>query len=110
MKKVFKKKLMFVNNITLKYDYNGLRIQKGNRTYYWQGNNLIMECWLNGSIENYIYYYYDESGVCGICYNDSEYYYRYNIFSKEWFIKQGFIQEFTAGLKYGINKIRDLFF
>lgn len=39
-----------------------------------------MERWLNGSAENYIYYYYDESGVCGMCYNGSEYYYRKNIF------------------------------
>lgn len=39
-----------------------------------------MERWLTGSTENYIYYYYDESGVCGMCYNGSEYYYRKNIF------------------------------
>ena len=35
---------------------------------------------MSGSTENYIYYYYDESGVCGMCYNGSEYYYRKNIF------------------------------
>ena len=38
-----------------------------------------MERWLNGSAENYIYYYYDESGVCGMNYNGTEYYYRKNI-------------------------------
>ena len=74
------RKLTSINGVALKYDYNGLRIQKGDRTYYWQGNNLIMERWMSGSTENYIYYYYDESGVCGMCYNGSEYYYRKNIF------------------------------
>ena len=74
------RKLTSIDGVELKYDYNGLRTQKGERTYYWQGNNLIMECWLTGSAENYIYYYYDESGVCGMCYNGSEYYYRKNIF------------------------------
>lgn len=38
-----------------------------------------MERWLTGSTENYIYYYYDESGVCGMNYNGTEYYYRKNI-------------------------------
>lgn len=74
------RRLTSIDGVELKYDYNGLRTQKGERTYYWQGNNLIMECWLTGSAENYIYYYYDESGVCGMCYNGSEYYYRKNIF------------------------------
>ena len=74
------RRLTSIDGVALKYDYNGLRIQKGERTYYWQGNNLIMERWLTGSAENYIYYYYDESGVCGICYNGTEYYYRKNIF------------------------------
>lgn len=39
-----------------------------------------MERWVKNDTENYIYYYYDESGVCGMCYNGSEYYYRKNIF------------------------------
>ncbi|MBR1677338.1 MAG: RHS repeat-associated core domain-containing protein [Clostridia bacterium] len=74
------RKLTSIDGVALKYDCNGLRIQKGDRTYYWQGNNLIMERWMSGSAENYIYYFYDESGVCGMCYNGSEYYYRKNIF------------------------------
>ena len=35
-----------------------------------------MEC--RGS--SFIYYHYDESGVCGMSYNGTEYYYRKNIF------------------------------
>lgn len=74
------RKLTSIDGVELKYDYNGLRIQKGERTYYWQGNNLIMERWVKNGTENYIYYYYDESGVCGMNYNGTEYYYRKNIF------------------------------
>lgn len=39
-----------------------------------------MERWVKNGTENYIYYYYDESGVCGMNYNGTEYYYRKNIF------------------------------
>ncbi len=37
-----------------------------------------MERWGNSG-DNSIYYYYDESGVCGMNYNGSEYYFRKNI-------------------------------
>lgn len=73
------RRLTSIDGVALKYDYNGLRIQKGERTYYCQGNNLIMERWVKNDTENYIYYYYDESGVCGMNYNGTEYYYRKNI-------------------------------
>ena len=73
------RKLTSVDGTTMDYDYNGLRIRKGNKTYYWQGSNLIMERWVKNGAESYIYYYYDESGVCGMNYNGTEYYYRKNI-------------------------------
>lgn len=74
------RRLTSIDGVALKYDYNGLRTQKGDRTYYWQSDNLIMERWVKNGTENYIYYYYDESGVCGMNYNGTEYYYRKNIF------------------------------
>lgn len=73
------RRLTSIDGVALKYDYNGLRTQKGDRTYYWQSDNLIMERWVRNGAENYIYYYYDESGVCGMNYNGTEYYYRKNI-------------------------------
>ena len=74
------RKLTSIDGVAMEYDYNGLRVRKGDKTYYWQGGNLVMERWVKNDTENYIYYYYDESGVCGMCYNGSEYYYRKNIF------------------------------
>ena len=38
-----------------------------------------MERWTQEGDEKYIYYYYDESGVCGMNYNGSEYYFHKNI-------------------------------
>ena len=73
------RKLMSIDGIAMDYDYNGLRVRKGDKTYYWQSGNLIMERWVKNGGENYIYYYYDESGVCGMNYNGTEYYYRKNI-------------------------------
>ena len=74
------KRLTSIDGMSLAYDYNGLRIKKGDRNYYWQSGNLVMERWVKNGTENYIYYYYDESGVCGMNYNGKEYYYRKNIF------------------------------
>ena len=74
------RKLMSIDGVAMDYDYNGLRVKKGDKTYYWQSSNLIMERWLKNGAESYIYYYYDESGVCGMNYNGTEYYYRKNIF------------------------------
>ena len=69
-------KLTKVGDTTMQYDYNGLRTRKGERYYYWLGNTLKMERWG----ENTIYYYYDESGVSGFRYNNTDYYYHKNIF------------------------------
>lgn len=73
------RKLMTANGIAMEYDYNGLRVKKGDKIYYWQNDNLIMERWMKNGEENYIYYHYDESGVCGMNYNGTEYYYLKNI-------------------------------
>lgn len=72
--------LKTIAGVAMTYDLNGLRTTKGNKRYYWQNGNLIMECWTDNGVENYIYYYYDNSGVCGFKYNGEEYYYRKNIF------------------------------
>lgn len=74
------RRLTSIDGVALEYDYNGLRVKKGDRNYYWQSGNLAMERWVKNGTENYIYYYYDESGVCGMNYNGTEYYYRKNIF------------------------------
>ena len=74
------RRLTSIDGVALEYDYNGLRVKKGDRNYYWQSGNLVMERWVKNGTENYIYYYYDESGVCGMNYNGTEYYYRKNIF------------------------------
>ncbi len=71
--------LTAIDGIAMAYDYNSLRVKKGDKTYYWQSGKLVMERWLKNGAENYIYYYYDESGVCGMNYNGAEYYYRKNI-------------------------------
>lgn len=73
------RKLIQLDDVAMEYDYNDLRIKKGNKKYYWQRNNLIMEQWTKNNQENYIYYYYDETGICGMNYNGTEYYYRKNI-------------------------------
>lgn len=74
------RKLMNINGVAMDYDCSGLRTKKGDKIYYWLNGNLIMERWLKNGSEQYIYYYYDESGVCGMNYNGTEYYFRKNIF------------------------------
>ena len=66
------------------YDRNGRRIKKvvknGNsyeyHNYYYDGDRLIAE--KRG--DDYLYFFYDESGVCGVRYNDSNFEYVKNIF------------------------------
>ncbi|MDE6201767.1 MAG: hypothetical protein K2M47_07855 [Clostridiales bacterium] len=71
------RKLVKIDNTVMEYDYNAMRVKKGNRRYYWQGNNLRME--KDGTPNGMIYYYYDESGVCGMNLNGTDYYYRKNM-------------------------------
>ena len=63
----------------MEYDYKSLRLKKGNKIYFWQDNKLIMERWTQEGNEKYIYYYYDESGVCGMHYSGADYYFHKNI-------------------------------
>ena len=74
------RKATSIDGIALDYDYNDLRVKKGAKTYYWNNKNLILETWVKDGTHHRIYYYYDESGVCGMNYNGSEYYFRKNIF------------------------------
>ncbi|MDE5593263.1 MAG: hypothetical protein K2I75_04955 [Clostridiales bacterium] len=71
------RKLVKIDNTAMEYDYNGMRVKKGSKRYYWQGDNLRMEN--DSSSDSKIYYYYDESGVCGMNLNGTDYYYRKNI-------------------------------
>ena len=72
------KRVASINGVALEYDYNGLRVLKGSRKYYWQNGNLKAEVWSENGTENRIYYRFDESGVSGFNYNGKEYYYRKN--------------------------------
>ena len=44
----------------------------------WYNGNLILECWKENDTEKYIYYCYDESGVCGMYYNYQDCYFEKN--------------------------------
>jgi len=61
------------------YDYQGLRTQKhvmGSDTYYfWVGNRLVAE--KTGQVNKW--FYYDESGVCGMQYGGIDYIFEKNI-------------------------------
>lgn len=64
----------------MEYDYNGLRVKKGDKIFFWQNGNLIAERWVENGTEKFIYYYYDESGVSGFRYDNTDYHYQKNIF------------------------------
>lgn len=56
---------------TFAYNADGIRIRKNSTTYELDGSNIIKES-RNG---NDIVYYYDNTGVCGFCYNGKNYFY-----------------------------------
>ncbi len=74
------RKLKSVNSVNMEYDYNGLRVKKGDKIFFWQNGNLIAERWVENGTEKFIYYYYDESGVSGFRYDNTDYHYQKNIF------------------------------
>lgn len=74
------RKLKSVNSVNMEYDYNGLRVKKGDKIFFWQNGNLIAERWVESGTEKFIYYYYDESGVSGFRYDNTDYHYQKNIF------------------------------
>ena len=74
------RKLKSVNSVNMEYDYNGLRVKKGDKIFFWQNGNLIAERWVESGNEKFIYYYYDESGVSGFRYDNTDYHYQKNIF------------------------------
>ena len=73
-------RLESVDDTTMEYGYNGLRMRKGNRYFYWLGDTLKTERWTENNMEKSIYYVYDEQGICGFNYYGTEYYLRRNIF------------------------------
>ena len=60
---------------TFAYNADGIRIRKNTTTYTLDGSNIIKES-RNG---NDIIYYYDNTGVCGFCYNGKNYFYLKNL-------------------------------
>ena len=74
------KNLVKADGLQMEYDYNGLRTKKGNKKYFWYGNRLLAETYIENNVEKTIYYRYDESGVCGMKIGAVDYYFRKNIF------------------------------
>ena len=70
------RRMISCNGTALAYDYRGLRVKKGNKEYFWVGNNLKAE--YDGT--NAIYYYYDSTGICGMNLNGTKYWFRKNAF------------------------------
>ena len=69
------RRLMTCDNVNMAYDYRGMRVKKGSTEYFWVGNQLKAQRTGN----NYIYFYYDQTGICGIKYNGTDYYFLRNI-------------------------------
>ena len=67
--------------VTMQYDYAGLRTKKQRTVdgvelyYFWQGNQLMAELHAG----QLVYYYYDETGVCGMNLWGQDYYFRKNV-------------------------------
>ena len=70
----------FGNQTNCEYDVNGLRLKKHTTNYYWEGEKLVAEKTVNRGVIHFIYYRYDETGVCGMSYEGSDYFFRKNIF------------------------------
>ncbi len=74
------------NNFSYKYDANGLRYEKtvnGITTrQYLEGNKVIAEEELNtsGTVAHTKYYIYDQTGIAGMVYDGSTYYFEKNLF------------------------------
>ncbi len=66
-------------NVSFKYNADGVRISKTvnnvDTNYYLENKKIIFEKTGN----NYIYYFYDHTGVAGFIYNNSKYYYLKNL-------------------------------
>ena len=73
------------NNFSYEYDADGYRVQKtvnGLTTrYYLDGERVLFEERLNASgvVTSRIYYHYDLTGIAGMVYNGSTYFFRKNI-------------------------------
>ena len=67
--------LQSVGGTTFEYDFKGRRTKKGSTEYYYDGDRLITEKRGN----NYLHFFYDESGVCGMRYNGENYEFLRNV-------------------------------
>ena len=78
------------NYIMCNYAYNagGYRVSKTVQTkggntvthkYWLEGSRILKETRIGGSTNETLLYYYDATGVCGMNYNGTDYYYRKNI-------------------------------
>ena len=68
------------DNTTFVYDINGLRVKKNDTHYYLSGDKIIVERRVEDGAVKFVYYRYDDSGVCGMNYDGTDYYFRKNIF------------------------------
>ena len=68
------------DNTTFAYDINGLRVKKNDTHYYLSGDKIIVERRVEDGAVKFVYYRYDDSGVCGMNYDGTDYYFRKNIF------------------------------
>ena len=65
---------------TFEYDINGLRLKKNDVEFCYFNDNLLAEFKKDGDKDVFVYYRYDDSGVCGMNYDGTDYYFRKNIF------------------------------
>ena len=68
------------DNTTFVYDINGIRVKKNDTHYYLSGDKIIVERRVEDGAVKFVYYRYDDSGVCGMNYDGTDYYFRKNIF------------------------------
>ena len=62
---------------TFNYDHSGKRTHKNSTRYFWQGSKLLAE--RRAGDGSPMYYYYDESGVCGMRHNNQDFYFQKNV-------------------------------
>lgn len=99
-------RLVGADGVAMEYDYNGLRIKKGNKKYYRYGDKLVFES--DGTTT--IYYYYDESGISGISVNVVDYFFKKNVLGdvEEIYDKNGVMQCRYVYDAWGNHRIYDV--
>ncbi len=69
--------------ITYKYDSEGIRTEKSENgrvhKYYTENGNIQYETITQNGVTKKLWYYYDGSGIAGLEYNGTAYYYQKNL-------------------------------